>query len=117
MQKKKRKHVEDGESEKNNKKLDGHEHKVQKVKPKLSSLNHFLSRLWCISAKCSISLLNDRLSFAPISGERLKKDRASVLNISSDAFPFLRLSLNQLRVSLFEGTRCSFTGRSILTDK
>ena len=81
------------------------------------SLNHFLSRLWCISAKCSISLLNDRLSFAPISGERLKKDRASVLNISSDAFPFLRLFLNQLRVSLFEGTRCSFTGRSILTDK
>ena len=82
-----------------------------------NSLNHFLSRLWCISAKCSISLLNDRLSFAPISGERLKKDRASVLNISSDAFSFLRLSLNQLRVSLFEGTRCSFAGRSILTDK
>ena len=31
-----------------------------------NSLNHFLSRLWCISAKCLISLLNDRLSFAPI---------------------------------------------------
>ena len=73
------------------------------------SLNHFLSRFWCISAKCSISLLNDLFSFAPISGERLKKDRSSLLNFSSGAFPFSRLSLNRLRVSLFEGTRCLFT--------
>ena len=33
VQKKKRKHVEDGESEKINKGLNGHENKVKKVKP------------------------------------------------------------------------------------
>ena len=60
--------------------------------------------------KFSISFLNICLLLVLFSGDRLKNVIASLLNVSSETFPFLRHSLYQSSVSLLLGWSwcCSF---------
>ena len=74
------------------------------------SLNNFVCIFSCIVMKFSISFLKICLDLMLFSGDRLKNVTASLLNVSSETFPFWRHSLYQSIVSLLLGCSwcCSF---------